>query len=120
MPKNSSDSVNAIFLDRERALSRLRELARDLREADPRVVRVVLFGSLARGRATPRSDADLLIVLEDHDKPIRERVPEYLEAFLEAPLAAEVVPLTREELDHRKGRPMIRRALEEGIDLLAS
>jgi hypothetical protein len=64
MPKDSSDSVNAILLDRERDLSRLRELARYLREADPRV--------------------------------------------------------TREEFDHRNGRPMIRRALEEGVDLLAS
>ena len=39
------------------------------------------------------SDKGLLIVLENHDKPLRERFPEHPAAFVEAPLAAEVVPL---------------------------
>jgi predicted nucleotidyltransferase len=37
--------------------------------AFPAVQRIVLFGSRADGRATPDSDVDLLIVLDDEARP---------------------------------------------------
>ena len=45
----------------------------------PALRRVILFGSLVAGIPTPRSDADLLVVLSesDHREP-RDRVPEVL------------------------------------------
>lgn len=85
-------------------------------------MRVVLFGSLATGRATVRSDADLLIVLREHAAPPRERIPEYLEAFLAAPLATDVFPFTVAELERRRARSdrFLARIETEGMDLLAS
>ena len=48
--------------------------ARLFQEGDGRVVSVWLFGSKARGDFEPDSDLDLLIVLEDADWIVRDRV----------------------------------------------
>ena len=99
----------------------LRRLAGALVERDRRVARVVLFGSLARSEATIRSDADILIVLSDHPLPPRERIPEYLDAFLDAPMPVDVFPFTAAELENRRdrGNPFIARIDREGLELVA-
>ena len=63
MPQRSSGSVRVFYppWSREALLVRLREGVAALREVLP-VVRVVLFGSCARGRQTVASDIDLLVV----------------------------------------------------------
>ncbi len=53
----------------------LREIVRRIRGAgDP--LKIVLFGSQARGEAHPHSDVDLLVV-EESDLPRWERSPKY-------------------------------------------
>jgi predicted nucleotidyltransferase len=44
-------------------------MAQALAREDRRVLAVGLFGSLARNRAVPSSDADVLIALESHGSP---------------------------------------------------
>jgi predicted nucleotidyltransferase len=63
MPQRSSGSVKVFYppWTREALLVRLREGVAALREVLP-LVRVVLFGSYARGRQTAASDIDLLVV----------------------------------------------------------
>ena len=63
MPQRSSSSVKVFYppWSREALLVRLRESVAALREVLP-LVRVVLFGSYARGRHTVASDIDLLVV----------------------------------------------------------
>jgi predicted nucleotidyltransferase len=63
MPQRSSGSVKVFYppWTREALLVRLREGVAALREVLP-LVRVVLFGSYARGRQTVASDIDLLVV----------------------------------------------------------
>ena len=121
-PRGSSSSAGPRFLDRAAAVDGFRELARGLAARDPRVVRVVLFGSLATGRATVASDADLLIVLRDHPLRARERIPEYLDAFVRGPLGVDVFPFTELEVEQRRaeGDPFIRRIEAEGVDLLGT
>lgn len=82
---------------------------------------MVLFGSLATGRATSRSDADLLIVLRAHPDPARERIPEYLAAFLDAPVPVDVFPFTADEIAMRRarGNRFLETAEREGVDLLS-
>ena len=43
----------------------------------PEIQEIRLFGSLARGQRNPFADADLLIVLDASDLPVRERIPHY-------------------------------------------
>jgi uncharacterized protein len=63
MRQRSSGSVKVFYppWTREALLVRLREGMTTLREVLP-LVRVVLFGSYARGRQTVASDIDLLVV----------------------------------------------------------
>ena len=53
------------------------------------VQKIVLFGSLAEGKAIPGSDVDLLIVLEDKRR-IFERISEFLRYFSDLGTAIDV------------------------------
>jgi predicted nucleotidyltransferase len=118
-PNRSSTSPAARFLDRPAVLAGLRATAARLAAADPRVERVVLYGSLATGHATVRSDADIFVVLRDHPLPPRERIPEYLRSFLDAPLPVDVIALTTAEISDRRARGdrLLRHIDAEGIVL---
>ena len=63
MPSKSSSSVRVFYprYSREELIARLRERVRVLSEELP-LVRAVLFGSWATGRATAFSDVDVLVV----------------------------------------------------------
>lgn len=82
--------------------------------------RVILFGSLVRGPAGPRSDADLLVVVATsaHREP-RDRVPEMRAALRPLPCPADLIVLRSEELqDPEASIGVVREALRSGIDLL--
>lgn len=78
--KRSYGSVKVYWLDKEGLISALEKKAQDALERFPELRKVVLFGSLARGEATPRSDADLLFVVEEAG-PFLERPARYLPFF---------------------------------------
>jgi len=103
-------------LDRQRVLARLQEWAQRL-SVDRNVLAVVLFGSLARGDATPASDADVLIVLADSQEPFHHRIPRYLPADLG--IGVDVFPYTVSEVQSSlaEGWGVARPALSEGIVL---
>ena len=65
-------SVRVRYLDRDAVLASLRELATRLGAERPEIQEIRLFGSLARGQRNPFADADLLIVLDASDLPIRD------------------------------------------------
>jgi len=87
----------------------------------PGTQRVILFGSLVAGIATPRSDADLLVVVATsvHREP-RDRVPEVLRALRPLPCPVDVFVLTVQELERyaSEDNPLVREALGHGRDLL--
>jgi predicted nucleotidyltransferase len=94
-------SVRVWRLDRSAVLSRLGTWARSLGD-DPAVVAVVLFGSWARGEATPASDADVLILLQDSPADFDDRMVRHKPRGLG--VSVEVFPYTLAEAQ---------RALEE-------
>jgi predicted nucleotidyltransferase len=121
MPRKSSSSAGAVYLDRERRIEELRAAARRAAARLPGVQRVILFGSLMAGIPTPRSDADLLvIVVESEHREPRDRVPEVLRALLPLPCPVDLFVLTAQELLRytKEGNPLLREALEHGRDLL--
>jgi len=80
-----------------------------------RPLRIVLFGSRARGQATVLSDVDLLVVLPEVANK-RHAAVEVLRALGDLPVAADVVVTTPEELA-RRGQvngDVLRAALREG------
>jgi predicted nucleotidyltransferase len=96
-------------------LRELRAWAAELRARRPDVERVGLFGSYATDTYGPRSDADLLIVMRDSDKPFRNRIPEFLTGDLSIP--CDVFPYTVAEIENlkRDESPWINHILEEAI-----
>lgn len=80
-----------------------------------RPLRILLFGSRARGEAGPWSDVDLLVVLPEVAHK-REAAVEILRTLGDLPIAVDIVVTTPEELA-RRGRmngDMLRTALREG------
>ena len=81
-------------------------------------IRIVLFGSHARGQAGPSSDLDLLIV-EDSDLPRHRRAPRYLRALVGVFPAKDVIVWTPAEIAAWANLPnaFISTALREGVTL---
>lgn len=121
MPPPSSRSVWATYLDKDARIAQLRETARRARRTLPAIDRMILFGSFVRGIPTPRSDADILVVLQSSDaiRPI-DRVPQVLAAMSPLPCPVDLFVWTAEEFRsaQREGTPLLREALEHGLDLL--
>lgn len=69
---------------------------------------VVVFGSFARGTYAPGSDLDLLVVLREADRPIRDRIAALLPH--EFPVGVDIFPYTRAELAERGDSPVIKDA----------
>lgn len=122
MPRASSTSAGAIYLDRARRLEEVRAAARRAASRLPSIRRMLLFGSLQAGDATPRSDADILVVLDRSDRTNpRDRIPDILRAMAPLPCPVDLFVLTSDEVDRteREQNPVVRLALDSGIDLLA-
>lgn len=108
------------FIDREAVLEALRRCAKQLRERCSEVVAVYLFGSFATGRATPRSDADLVVEIASEDPKLREKVRDQaLEVFLDAPVPVEIFVQSTQQLEEgkRSGRGVAGAVAREGIHL---
>jgi len=121
MRARSSSSAGAVYLDKARRIEELCEAAATARLRMPLIHRMILFGSLATGRATPRSDADILVILDSspHEQP-HDRIPEVLCALSPLPCPIDLFVLTRAEFERfqREESPLLRTALETGQDLL--
>lgn len=84
-----------------------------VREFDP--LRIVLFGSHARGEATRHSDIDLLVVMPN-DVDRRKAPVSMLVALADLPIAKDVVVTTPAEIARRGDLvgTVLRPALREG------
>ena len=101
----------------QETLERIKAIADRLRDVY-RAQRVILFGSSARGGASPDSDTDLLVIA-----PTQERFFERsatvlgLVRDLYSGLALSPIVLTPDELRQRldRGDPFVKEIVEEGV-----
>jgi predicted nucleotidyltransferase len=115
MPENSSSIPTGLRETLRWATASLRELY------GPRLKRLILFGSQARGDARPDSDVDLLVVLEGPTGAYEEakrtsRVATKAAAYRDTALS--FVHMSEEEFTDDR-RPLVWSIREDGIDLLA-
>ena len=110
--KESFNSVTVFWLDTDLVHERLQAAVERL-AFDPNVLRVVLFGSFADGRAVPGSDLDIMIVLAHDERPFLERVSAYHTCF--SGIGIDLFPYTLGELEN----PIARRAEESGTLLFS-
>ncbi|WP_376792476.1 nucleotidyltransferase domain-containing protein [Thermoflexus sp.] len=108
------------LIDREAVLEALPRCAKQLRDRCSEVVAVYLFGSFATGRATPRSDADLVVEIASEDPKLREKVRDQaLESSPDAPVPVEIFVQSTRQLEEgkRSGRGVAGAVAREGIHL---
>lgn len=117
MLSRSSGSSGVAFLDRERVLADVRRAVTALVARRAGVREVWLFGSLARGNATPRSDADLLIVVDQDARRPMDRIPEFLLMLEGLGWPTDVLVLTAAEWKAREGTALHGEVLVRGIQL---
>jgi predicted nucleotidyltransferase len=121
MPRQSSSSAGAVYLDRQARVDALREASRRAAARLPAIRRIRLFGSLVEGIPTPRSDADLLVILAASDQPRqKDRIPDVLRALSPLPCPVDLFVLTEDEVERARaaGDPLVGVALARGIDLI--
>jgi len=107
--EKSYGSVKTFWLDRD-YINRQLGTAVDSLRTDPNVVKIVLFGSFAEGRAVPGSDVDILLVLQSDSRRFIDRIQDYLDTFSGLGIVVDVFPYTVDELDN----PLVQTALRTG------
>lgn len=93
MRKSSSNSAGATYLDREARLRDLFMMAERAAARVPEIRRIILFGSMVNGIATPRSDADLLVEVR-----VSTDAADVLRAMSPLPCPVDLFVFTSEEL----------------------
>jgi predicted nucleotidyltransferase len=102
--------------DREAVTRAVVSYAASLRAGHPEVERLIWFGSWVTGLPTPGSDVDLCIIVSSADRPMRDRVPDYLP--LGFPVGLDLFVYTRAEFESLEERsPGWRATILSGRDL---
>ena len=114
--KQSFGTVKVFWLDRSLLKSRIRQAARNLSRQHEEVVQVVLFGSVASGRAVPSSDADILVVVKDSGTTFLDRAALYRDYITDIGVGVDLFVYTREEISDG-GVPVAATALRTGVEL---
>ena len=117
MPSKLSSSSGVVFLDRARATAEVRRAVARLAERVQGVREVWLFGSLARGNATPRSDADLMIVVDEDTRRPMDRIPRFLSLLDDLGRPVDLTVVTAGEWKRGENSPFRREVLAHGIRL---
>jgi len=99
LQKKSYGSVKVFWLDRKLALTLAEEACRKILRSEKDVVKVGIFGSIARGNAAPGSDLDILIVVKDSDLKPFERSRRFLPYFSDIELGVDIFCYTLEEAE---------------------
>jgi len=109
--EESLNSVKVFWLEQDKLIDKIRERAKILGE-DKNVLKIILFGSLAEGKAIPGSDVDILIILKKDERNFVDRIGDWLEKFsIDFPV--EVFPYTEKELNN----PVVIEAMKKGMVL---
>jgi predicted nucleotidyltransferase len=119
MPRESSSSVTVYCLDGPTTVKALKKKAVEVKNSNPDVLEINLFGSLARGDHSPGSDADLYIVVEEDGLTPFDRIPRFLRLFLDGPIGVDVLvytPTEREKM-RSEGNHLLKQIEREKITL---
>ena len=82
------------------------DYAAALISAHPEIKEVVVFGSFLAGTFVPGSDVDIFILLSECQRPVRDRVPDFLPAHF--PVGVDVFPYTVAEVEIMGDSPVVK------------
>lgn len=116
MPNVYTTFATSRFIDREAVVERLRRCAAELRCRHKEVEKVYLFGSFAKGTATPRSDADVALQASVTTNEKRHQLLDSArQVFSKAPVPVDIHLIDRDEPASRYGLPAL--VFREAIEL---
>lgn len=119
MPGIFFPSSRPSFVDAQRVISGLREIAVRTAGKYKNVEAVYLFGSYSGGNAAARSDADILVILSQDERRRPDRPDEFIMEFSDGPVPVDVMVYTQAESDAaiKEGNRFLIRAMN-GIRLV--
>lgn len=91
-------SSRPAFVDSKKIISEIKKVAEGVAKRHKNIENIYLFGSYASGKAGYRSDADVLIVLSEDNRKMKERLSEFIHEFSDAPIPVDVLAFTKAEL----------------------
>ena len=107
--------MDALIKQRAENISAIHDAIDDLvryAHAHSNIIKIVQFGSTVRGRVDAFSDLDVLVVM-DTDMNFFDRNAEIKTAF-KAPVDADIICYTPDEIDKNRHRPFFSNILREG------
>lgn len=118
MQKKSSNSVKVKYLDKDKIILQLRNACKKIKQ-DNNVQKIFLFGSFVRGDFLPSSDADICIILKKNNQRIIDRIPQFLDFFIDINVPVDIFPYTLYEVEKMKNmnNSFIKEVLETGVEL---
>lgn len=118
MPRRLLTSAEKIYQNRAAIIDCIKEGARKVIEAEPSVLKVILFGSIVRGDYGLYSDGDVLIVLKESQfQRYFDRIPHFADYFAKVEIPLDIFPYTEREVEKMKvaGNEFVASALKEGL-----
>ncbi len=107
MPIRYLNSSVLRWPDPESVLQALRRWAHKVQRKRPAVLRIGYFGSYARGQAGVGSDLDVIVIVEDSERPFAERRSDFNTEDL--PVPTDVLVYTQKEWDDLTDEPGFQR-----------
>jgi predicted nucleotidyltransferase len=95
-------------VDRAQVRRSMDAYARRLFQAFAEVDEIIVFGSFETGDYAPGSDLDVLIVLSQSTRSVRDRIPVYMPDNF--PVPVDLFPFTTAELADRAPSPVLKAA----------
>src|ERR1700674_104656 len=103
--RRSLNSVVIKSVDKVRVRQAMDDLAEKLFSKHGDIEEIVVFGSFETGDFIPGSDLDVLLALRESDKPVRDRVGDFLPQSFPVPL--DLFPFTRAEMCELAPSPVL-------------
>lgn len=113
------DSVKIVSVDYDALIKTLKRSTYAIKEKDPLVIKIFLFGSFTKGNFTPESDIDILIILKQTDRPFLQRRDQYFDFFKDIPFDCNILAYTEAEIKKmvQDNNLFIKNIIEEGLAL---
>jgi len=96
------DGVEILSVDINKIKKDLKEVALKIKRNHPEVVRIILFGSIAKNDYTPYSDIDIAIIVKKTSKNFVLRQDDFIDYFKKLDFDVNILIYTQDEIEKLK------------------